>query len=363
MKICYLGWGDHVHLERWANYFAKVGHQVTVISVSKTGRYGPNIHTFSLAIFRRISTRLQRLILRGIINIIRPDIIHVHWAPFAVLLDGLWNGPLVITAWGSDIYGANPASPGYPKLAKALRRATLITADSSDLCSKTEQLAGLPAGQVKKIQWGIDPELFTPSPDSESTAAKKSPSSNVILSPRAFGPLYNLDMIIRALALVKQQISGTELVMKRYKQDPDYTKKLESLIEELGLADAISIVERINYEYMPDFYRSGSVIISVPDTDGTPMSVLEAMACGCVPIVSDLPSLREWIRNGETGFLVNPKNPKEIADAAINVLSDPEFRKAAAEKNRSLVVARAGQKAQMGVMEECYYKLTKTSSV
>jgi glycosyltransferase involved in cell wall biosynthesis len=52
-------------------------------------------------------------------------------------------------------------------------------------------------------------------------------------------------------------------------------------------------------------YHRAAVFASVPESDGTSVSLLEAMAAGCVPVLSDLPANREWVTDGRNGFLVD----------------------------------------------------------
>lgn len=359
MRICFLGWGDHVHLERWANWFAKKGHDISVISVSKSGRYEPGVRCYSLERIGRISIRLQRFAVWILIRAIKPDLLHVHWVHFTGLLDGIWDGPLVVTAWGSDIYRTKPLPDHDTELPKALQRADLITADSADLCARTMELAGLPSARCEIIQWGVDTDLFRPYSRSRSVDVCPDSIARTVLSPRHFTPLYNLDVVVNAFNLAKQRFPDLRLIMKRYAHQADYSTLIENMIANQGLSDSVSIAERVDYDKMPEYYRSGSIVISIPSSDATPMSVLEAMACGCIPIVSDLPSLREWIRDGETGFLVDPDDCDQIADAIGRCLSDNSFRTSAVRKNRELVESRASQNVHMGIMEEHYKRLTR----
>jgi glycosyltransferase involved in cell wall biosynthesis len=61
--------------------------------------------------------------------------------------------------------------------------------------------------------------------------------------------------------------------------------------------------------------------ISIPGSDATSISLLEAMSAGCIPIVSDLPANREWIINGENGIIVNDLN-ENFLEKAINLNAD-----------------------------------------
>src|SRR6185437_14929362 len=86
---------------------------------------------------------------------------------------------------------------------------------------------------------------------------------------------------------------------------------------------------------------SSDATVSPTLHDGTPNSLLEAMACGCVPVAGDLDSVREWITHAQNGLLCDVTSPASIASAVIRVLNDANFRERARVINRKLIEARA----------------------
>jgi L-malate glycosyltransferase len=361
MRICYLGWGDHVHVERWAGYFARLGHDVSVISVSKRGTYPRGVKQYLLQNIPK-SQRLRLGYLRYLLWKVKPHLVHVHWAYFASLLKGIWSGPLVITAWGSDIYRIDTEAPDHKQeLINALRTAEIITCDSADLAHNIEKLAGLPSDRIEVVQWGVDMGLFTPA--SRPTALDRTlgiVDRPVVLSPRSFLPIYNLGTIVSSFRRVLDVVPDAVLLMKRYESDAAYEQTIREQITHLDLQDSVFILDRVAYEQVPDFYRSGQVLISIALSDATPMSMLEGMACRCVPIVSDLPSLREWIRHGWNGYIVAPGDSAAVAKAITDVLLDPELRQVYGDRNVQLVTKQASQQANMKKMEKIYEKLSNS---
>ncbi|MCZ2207943.1 glycosyltransferase, partial [Cylindrospermopsis raciborskii] len=80
---------------------------------------------------------------------------------------------------------------------------------------------------------------------------------------------------------------------------------------------------------------------------GTPNSMLEAMACGAFPIMSNLDSIREWITHGQNGFLFNPESPLELTDCIKLALEDSELRNCSQVTNLSIIQRRADYKMVM----------------
>lgn len=362
MKICYIGWGDHVHVERWAGWFARSGDHVSIISVSGFGSYPQGVEQYRLegTWAARLSYRLRVRRLEKLLGCIRPDLVHVHWAHFASLLDGRWAGPTVITAWGSDVYRLDHMHGDVrDSLIRALRRASLVTCDSRDQAETLETLAALAPGAVEVVQWGVDTALFTPEPRPGRLAHELGISEcPVILSPRNFTQLYNLDQIVTAFAGVVRARPDAILLMKRYRGDEEYCERIDRLIDELDLRGHVHIVSELAYEDMADFYRSGRVLVSIPTSDGTPMSLLEGMACGCVPVVSDLRSVAEWVRDGEQGYVVPVGAATEkLVVAILAALEDGESTRCLTEKNAQMIRALASQEAHMTRMRSMYQAL------
>ncbi|MEW6513524.1 MAG: glycosyltransferase family 4 protein [Pseudomonadota bacterium] len=355
LRICFAGWADHVHLERWAGYFARSGHEVGVFSFSDTGRYPESVVQSRIA-FRDRGAFWRRLHLRWLLARFRPQIVHIHWAAFAHYFVALWDGPLVITAWGSDVYRLAEQPPAVRQQTRAaFERADAITCDSDDLAAAIAQLAPSCASRITVIQWGVDTDLFSPAVDATPLAKELNIENRpVIFSARNFMPIYNQDVILRAFALVRQTIPEAVLIMKNYNGRPDYLAAMRILVSELGLEDSVRIIDSIPYEQMPQIYALSSATVSIPSSDATPMALLEAMACGSVPVFSDLPSLREWIASGENGFLVDCKDAAGLATCITNTISNKELCKRIASTNRNLVGTRASQHFWMGKVDQLY---------
>ncbi|HXH82434.1 MAG TPA: glycosyltransferase, partial [Candidatus Tectomicrobia bacterium] len=106
-----------------------------------------------------------------------------------------------------------------------------------------------------------------------------------------------------------------------------------------------------------DLMADAEVFVSVPSSDAASVAVLQAMAAGCFPVLSDLPTQREWVDDGVNGFLVPVPNWQFLADRIIAALDDAGLRRAAAGRNRAIVEERGLNETQMARMEEIYLRL------
>ena len=355
-RLCFIGWGDHVHVERWASWFAHAGWPVSIVSFSGAGRYPAGVRQYRVGLQGR-GPRWIHLKLRFLLARIRPDIVHVHWAHFAVPVRRAWNGPLVVSAWGSDVYERDNFSEAeWTSLGTALRASDVVTCDSDDLAATIVRELDVARDRVAVIQWGVDTKLFSPVGDDLRTAFGLH-GRRVVLSARNFLPLYNQEAIVEAFARVYRARPQAFLLMKNFGGDASYVDAIRAAIRARGLDAHCRIVETMPYEHMPALYRTADVTVSVPFFDATPMALLEAMASGSIPIVSDLPSLREWVVPGRTGFLVDPRDVDALAAALNAALTESAHAAQMRGAARELVVARASQDAHMSVAAAHYTRL------
>jgi glycosyltransferase involved in cell wall biosynthesis len=110
-------------------------------------------------------------------------------------------------------------------------------------------------------------------------------------------------------------------------------------------------------EQMAALYQRAAVTVSLSEHDGTPNTLLEAMACGCFPVAGDLESIREWIESGSTGFLVDVNRPEDVAQAVLRALRAPELRRQAAVLNSRRVTELASYDQRMPEVEARYRQL------
>jgi glycosyltransferase involved in cell wall biosynthesis len=302
--------------------------------------------------------------LRQILRSWQPDILHAHRVSSAGWL-GAFSGfhPFVVTPWGSDLYLHPQRSAAARRLAKiVLSRADLVTADSSDLCRKAIDY-GASASATHGIQWGVDLRAFKPGAGVARLRQELGIRSGpVILSPRGLHPVYNIDTIIRSIPAVKAAFPEVIYLLRRYNVDAAYQRRIEKLILELGLQSNTRWIGRVEpWERLADVYGMADLVLSVPSSDSTSVSLLEAFACGAPVIASDLPSVREWIIPGENGELAPARDHVQLAQATLHLLQDPLRCLAYAEKNRNLVQERADHQREMEKMESLYLGLLSSA--
>lgn len=201
---------------------------------------------------------------------------------------------VVLTLWGSDVLLLPSVSPLHRWMVRrALCGAHAWTADARVLLEAADGLAGVGHPGIKRrwIPLGIDEPAEAAAPLRERR----------ILSCRLHKPLYRVDAIVRAFARLPERCADWILEVTGTGSETDALKRLAS---ELGVAGRVEFGGMLSAQALAQSYRRAALFVSVPQSDGTSVSLLEAMSAGCIPVLSDLPANREWVVDGLNGWLV-----------------------------------------------------------
>lgn len=350
MRICFLADGQSVHTQKWTRYFSERGHEVHLISFQRPIADEAVVHVLKRKVLTEdLDYFLQIPSVRHLVNEIKPDILHAHYLTSFGFLGACsgWH-PLIVSALGTDILITPYRSLPYRMLTRfVLKRADLAIADAQISASKIIDL-GTDEKRVVVIPSGIDPRLFYPN------SGQKDPS--ILVSVRRHKPVYNLPMILKAVELLKNQGRAVKLLMAG---DGPLRPELEELAKKSGIADSVEFLGDVPHEELGDVYRRSSVYVSIPHSDATSISLLEAMACGVFPIASDLPANREWIANGENGFLVPSDNIAVLGQRIAQALDNSNLRLKAARINQEIIGEKALWENNMKRVEELYLQLLR----
>ncbi|WP_083965025.1 glycosyltransferase family 4 protein [Thermococcus sp. PK] len=168
----------------------------------------------------------------------------------------------------------------------------------------------------------------------------------VILYPATLIPLKNQLGFLKAISILEKELKDYRIIFAGGPKDKNYEIKLRSLAKETNLN--VEFAGKVPYEKMLELYSRASIIALTSFQETTPMAVAEAMATGTPVIASRVGGIPYMIEDGETGFLVDPNNPKEIAEKLVTLLSDKHLRskmgregkKVAEERWKDEVIAR-----------------------
>lgn len=346
--LALLGDATSPHVRRWAHEMQQRGWRVSLV----TARPQP-IDGVEQRVLRPVARSTDWLWrvgeARQALASLRPDIVHAHYVTsYGYLAARSGFQPLVMTAWGSDLLVTPRRHAALRWLtAWSLRRAQLVTGDSADLLEISRSMA--PRTPAALIHWGVDRSRFQPVDWLQKDAG-------AAVSLRSWEPNYRIDVILQALARVRQSQPSAHLHLLG---GGSLEGQLRAQAAALGIADAVTFHGRLDDAGMARVLAKSQLSISVPESDATSVSVLESMACGLPVIASDLPANREWL---SPLALVPAGSVDALAQRWLSWLQDEGVAKALGKANAARIAQDGDRQVQMDAMDAHYWQLLTSSS-
>jgi len=296
----------------------------------------------------------------------KADIFHAHYAAelttwMAALLG---KKKLIVTVMGGDVLFDEQGSIGPVGrwLTRfALKKADLITVKSALLADVVREF-GIPSHKIVEIVWGVDHRKFKNDPIAAKNRREKwklSQDKKIIYSPRMLTPFYNQELMLDAFVKVQQSAPESHLVFSTYNEDLSFKNDLIKKSKLLGIENAISFVPAEDTNDMVGSYCAADLVLSLAPSDGTPQSVMEAMACHTPVIMTDLKRYREFFKHKETAWFVK-LNADDIAGSILDLLNDTEMGCSIIEKAALNVRNIANLEAQAELMNSYYMGLLQS---
>lgn len=226
---------------------------------------------------------------------VQPAWVHAHYltshGTLAWLAQRLFGvrAPLVGSAWGSDILQAPERSAALRALTRRVLAACALT--TSDSRHMAERMRALGAREVMTFPFGL--ESMPP--------AAEAKRGRLFFANRGLEALYAPDRVLAVFAAIHARWPDAQLVVAN---DGALREALERRAQALGLADAVRFTGRLDADAQALWYGRAQWYLSLPTSDSVSVSVLEAMAHGCIPLLSDLPANRELVENGRNGLVL-----------------------------------------------------------
>jgi glycosyltransferase involved in cell wall biosynthesis len=175
--------------------------------------------------------------------------------------------------------------------------------------------------------------------------------SFTILSNRQLQPIYNISLLIRAIPIVLKEEPKARFIIAGIGSERE---NLEKQVKDLNISSWVQFLGWVNHEEMPKLLSQADIYISTSLDDGTSVSLLEAMASGAFPIVTDIPSNREWISDGENGFLVPIDEEKFLAEKIVEAIRNQDLIERSRDKNSCLIKEKALWPVTIAKTKEIY---------
>lgn len=393
MRLCYIVDYRSPIAQRWISHFIDRKQDVLVITTGDTDDLslgGRVVSTGGLAHYRqrrsnlspacagpsrpsrllasvndRIPTGIRSLIevtnsrigvrrAQGLIDEFEPDLVHVMRIPWegTLAIQLRIKAPVIVSIWGNDFLLYALRYLHMNRITRRiLERATGLHAD----CERDIVLATAMGFSTRKPHLvvpsggGVDRSIFKPLEGSLSQSELGS-FNRTVMNPRGAREYVKTSEFLIAMRYVIDKRPDVRAICVGLRGNRRY----ESERDRYGVGEKVIFTANLTAEEMANALASARVVVSPSVCDGTPNSLLEGMACGALPVVGDIPSVREWIIDGRNGLLADATNPRELAQHILRALTDDRLAECARAENYALVAARADRHVVMEHIE-CFY--------
>ena len=350
MRILLLAHAPSVHTRTWAHGLAARGHEIRLLS-AQVGAESPPVP------LRRVGwpAPIQALRYAGARGAVReelrrfaPDATVAHFLPNYGFLAALAGAkPWMLVCWGSDLLVNAVRTPLHRARARfTLRSADLIHVDAEMMGQAAARLGADPT-RVWVRPWGVGGDAFRPVPpwgerraQAEELRVLWTRQLETLYDPESF--LQGLGLLARRGVLFRTTMAGSGPLAPALARLAR-REKIENRVHFTGWIDRARLI---------DLYRVHHVYVSVSRSDSTSQSLLEAMAAGLVPVVTDIAGNREWITHRRNGLLVPPGDAEALALALAEIHREPNAAQELARRARETVERRGRLEEMLSETEE-----------
>ncbi|HVG21722.1 MAG TPA: glycosyltransferase family 4 protein, partial [Blastocatellia bacterium] len=204
---------------------------------------------------------------------------------------------------------------------------------------------------------GVDSSLFYPGEADPALRAQLNipDDAPVVINPRGFRGYVRNDVFFRSVPLVLREHPEAIFISVGMQANP----VAERWVSRLSIERSVRLLPSVPHNQMADLYRLARVAVSPSLHDGTPNTLLESMACGCLPVAFDIESVREWITDEVNGLLCAANNESSLAEAVSRALGDARLREGARARNLQLIAGRAEYSNVMRQAESFYLEVIR----
>jgi glycosyltransferase involved in cell wall biosynthesis len=261
-----------------------------------------------------ISKNLKNL--RRIIRQIKPDIIHagpLQSCAFLVALSGF--SPLVTMSWGSDILVDSEKNFIFNWITKyTLKKTSILIGDCDAVKTKAMQF-GFSENKIVLFPWGIDLLQFHPGDNAQLRIKLGWQDKFVLLSVRSWEKIYGVDVVAKGFVEALKSEPDLRLILLGSGSQEDVIK---TIFGETELRDRVFFGGVIDQIELPGYYQASDLYISASYSDGSSVSLMEALASGIPVLVSDIPGNKEWIEQDKNGWMFKTGDSENLAKCIIS---------------------------------------------
>jgi L-malate glycosyltransferase len=297
---------------------------------------------------------------KSLLKELQPDLIHagpIQGCAYVAALSGFH--PLVVTSWGSDLLlDANRDARWKEATAIALRAADGFMCDCNTVRKAARSFVSIPDSKIAQFPWGIKSGTFSPVgplPPRESFLSER--EAFRFICTRSWESLYGIDVLLEAFRRAYGENRTLRLILLG---TGSLAGSVHDFIARHELQKVVVTPGRFSATEVASWFRAANGYVSCAQSDGTSVSLLEAMATGLPVLVTDIPSNREWVSAGENGWLATTGSAEDFAGKLLRIASLQRSElEVISQRNQKIVAARADWDRNFFTLLDLYERLVK----
>jgi glycosyltransferase involved in cell wall biosynthesis len=228
-------------------------------------------------------------------------------------------------------------TPGYEFARKNLDRADLVLTVSEQMKAIVENKFPFTKNKLDCFTWGIDVDFFKRGDRTKWRGELGLPlTGSFFIAPRGINDIYRPELIIQAFNLLKRTHKTIYLILLAGYASNERKKSIQNIIDKDPI-QIIFIEDTVSQERMLGYYNSSDFYIGIPLYDQISAALLESMACGVIPIVSDIQSYKGLIVEDKNGFVFNGNDYESLSGLLNRAMNGKYNREMIRDNNINLV--------------------------
>jgi glycosyltransferase involved in cell wall biosynthesis len=132
---------------------------------------------------------------------------------------------------------------------------------------------------------------------------------------------------------------------------------LRKMVNDSALNDRVIFAGRVEYAGLPAYYQAADLYVSASHSDGSSVSLMEALGCGCPVLVSDIIANREWVQTGNQGWLFKDGDWQDLAEGMLHAYQQQDILHSFRKNARQTAMQKADWKKNSLILLSTYDKV------
>jgi len=288
---------------------------------------------------------------RRVVKQLKPDIVHagpIQTCGLIAVLSGF--RPVLTMSWGFDLMEDVHRNRWYKWITRYVLRNTDFFTSDANVTRDTAVTYGMNPDRTVVFPWGVDLGRFTP----KKWEAEHQDKVFTLFCNRSWEPRYGVDVLAKAFVKVAASRPDVSLMLLG---GGSQAGRLRQILLQGGALDRVQMPGQISQTELPRWYHWADVYISPSHVDGSSVSLMEALASGLPCLVSDIPANREWVTEGENGWLFLDGNVDALASKILLAIAQRDNLPEIGRVARTVSEARADWQKNSKILMQAYQQV------